>query len=93
MTRSSGASARKRSSARCSTSGPVWGRLTSLGQTYLQEQLVQVTNCYSVWLIVSYFVAQCGAGVGVIPGEDYEDDIASRAHSGDFDAMLLECEP
>ena len=36
-------------------------------------------------------VAQCGIGVGVIPVEDYEDDIASQAQSGDFDTMLTEC--
>lgn len=39
-----------------SSAGVVWGLLTSLGQTYLPEPLVQVTNCYSVWLIIAYFV-------------------------------------
>ncbi|TFD68770.1 hypothetical protein E3T47_02020 [Cryobacterium ruanii] len=34
----------------------VWGLLTSLGQTYLPEPLVQLTNCYSGWLIIAYFV-------------------------------------
>lgn len=36
--------------------GLVWGLLTSLGQTCLPEPLVQLTNCYSVWLIIAYFV-------------------------------------
>ena len=38
------------------SAGLIWGFLTSLGQTYLPEPLVQLTNCYSVWLFISYFV-------------------------------------
>lgn len=47
------------------SAGLVWGLLTSLGQTYLPEPLVQLTNCYSVWLIIAYFVGYLSATGGL----------------------------
>ena len=47
------------------SAGLVWGLLTSLGQTYLPEPLVQLTNCYSAWLIIAYFVGYLSVTSGL----------------------------